>query len=456
MRTPWCVLAVFLFALTISVCFADIIHLKNGRKIECTSAWEEGGNIKYVVAGGTILLPKSMVLKVEKTLVKKDEPETSKPSDPEEKSSAAIPKASSEQETRHEPDRKVKLRAVDSYTNAAVDLAEKKDFDGALEKFQKAYQLNKNEDTAFNLAAIHFILKDDWNAERYFNEVVRINPRNAEALYYMGDISWRKEELEEAQAYWQRAYQIHPDPEIKGRLESVGKERKAAEAFEKNASPHFLIRYDGGAADPGLVQEMSEFLEETYQELSNRFETYPSDPFIVVLYPRETFFDVTDMPAWSGGANDGKIKLPVKGLTSISEQMKSVLTHELTHSFVRFKTSDNYPVWLQEGLAQYQEGKRLGMDQSAVLSSLIQRNQLPPIERLSGSFLGASSQVAGVLYVYSLAFTEYLLDQHPSYQMNELLAELGKGIDFVEAFESVYQTPVAEIERQWRSEFVTE
>ena len=98
----------------------------------------------------------------------------------------------------------------------------------------------------------------------------------------------------------------------------------------------------------------------------------------------------------------------------------------------------------------------MGMDQSAVLSSLIQRNQLPPIERLSGSFLGASSQVAGVLYVYSLAFTEYLLDQHPSYQMNELLAELGKGIDFVEAFESVYQTPVAEIERQWRSEFVTE
>src|SRR5205085_9493054 len=122
---------------------------------------------------------------------------------------------------------------------------------------------------------------------------------------------------------------------------------------------------------------MSEYLEDTYRQLSARFDLYPNTPLVVVLYPQSEYYDVTDAPSWSGGVNDGKIRLPVKGLTSLSNELKSVLTHELTHSFVNIKTSKNCPVWLQEGLAQYEEGKRVEGQNFEIIQKLVSANQLP-------------------------------------------------------------------------------
>ena len=49
---------------------------------------------------------------------------------------------------------------------------------------------------------------------------------------------------------------------------------------------------------------------------------------------------------------------PVEGLTTVTDELARVLKHELTHSFVGQKTDGHCPVWLQEGIAQYMEGKR--------------------------------------------------------------------------------------------------
>src|SRR5262245_46555191 len=51
--------------------FADTIYLKNGKQIQCDSAWEEGKEVKYSVDEGTIGIPKAMVAKIVK-----QEPET--------------------------------------------------------------------------------------------------------------------------------------------------------------------------------------------------------------------------------------------------------------------------------------------------------------------------------------------------------------------------------------------
>src|SRR6202011_4017483 len=76
------------------------------------------------------------------------------------------------------------------------------------------------------------------------------------------------------------------------------------------------------------------------------------------LYTNQTFVDITRAPAWVGALNDGRIRVPVEGLTSMTEELARVLMHELTHSFVGQKTGGHCPVWLQEGIAQYMEGKR--------------------------------------------------------------------------------------------------
>lgn len=449
-----------------SIARADIIYLKNGRQIECESAWEEGKEIKYQISGGIVGMPRSMVAKVVHT----DPPAQTKPaSNPQTNSAAEIPEplkqqtgaavtpgAIQELEKQVNTDPAAKLRLAKLYTSSGIKALNNKDTSAALEDFQKAYSYTKNGSTCGNLALIYFMIKDDFNADFYFNEALRMNPKDTISLNYLGEIAWRNENLADAETYWQKSLAIKQDPEIRQKLESLKKEKSASDTYENATSRHFLIKYDGGNADPNLVREINDYLEEVYQQLSSQFETYPNAPFIVVLYPQKEYFNITDAPVWSAGANDGKIKLPVKGMTSLRDDLKDVLMHELTHSFVDYKSAENCPAWLQEGLAQYMEGKRVGQEGAQLLATLIVQNRLSTFSNLTSSFAGANASTARILYLQSLAFVEFLTTRYPFYQMNQLLDELAKGARFQDSFESGYLNSLAQMEASWRSEFVEE
>src|SRR5690242_12293849 len=86
----------------------------------------------------------------------------------------------------------------------------------------------------------------------------------------------------------------------------------------------------------------------------------PPEPIGVVLYTEEAFMDITRAPAWAGALNDGRIRVPVQGLTAVDAELSRSLKHELTHSFVAQKTrgacaaiastcQNRAPTWIQEG-----------------------------------------------------------------------------------------------------------
>lgn len=426
---------------------ADTIYLKNGKQIHCDSAWEDGKEIRYSISDGIIGIPKSLVAKIEKDAPQPAAQTQTRASAQADATLLEAMKAMVNKPASTSSSAQIAAR----YTKEGLALAEKRDLAGALEFFQKAYQTSRDRNTTLNLALIYFALKDDWNSQLYFNEILTANPRDTVVLNYLGEISWRGEDLHEAALYWQKSLNVKEDPIIREKLTRSLKEQKASKDYENTATRHFLIRYDGGTADPNLVRDITDFLESEHRELSSRFDFYPGSPIVVVLYPAQEYFTVTNAPVWSGGANDGKIKLPIKGLNTLTDEFRRVLTHELTHSFVDLKTSGNTPVWLQEGLAQYSEGKRVNGDGARILTDLISRNQLPAINRLEGSFRSADRAVAEALYLESLAFTQFLIDKYQFYQMNSLLDELDKGVGLEAAFENVYSVPLSQIDARWRS-----
>jgi tetratricopeptide (TPR) repeat protein len=431
--------AIFALIIFSTPAFSDVIYLKNGRQIECESAWEDGKEVRYKTGSGIVGIPRAMIAKIEKG--------TTKPST---QTAQSRPSEASNSSSIESLDPAAKTVLARSFTDLGKNQVDKKDFVSALENFKKAYALTKDRETTFNLAMAYFQLKDDWNAESLFNEVLKFDPKNTVALNMLGEIAWRKEKLDEALEFWQKSLQIKKDPVLSAKLDRLKRERKASSTYDNSESLHFIMRYDGGKADPYLVDQISDFLEETYQKLSLQFEAFPTTSFVIVLYPQEKFQAITDAPAWSGGINDGKIKLPVKGIKSLTDEMKDVLIHELTHSFVNFKSSGNCPVWLQEGLAQYMEGKLASDEANHLMSALASAGQLPRIEQLNGSFIGASADVAQVLYVQSLAFTSFLLQRQPFYHVNSLLDELGKGNQLDDAFLAAYLQPLSRLESEWR------
>ena len=128
----------------------------------------------------------------------------------------------------------------------------------------------------------------------------------------------------------------------------------------------------------------------------------------MILYTEQAFADITRAPSWVGALNDGRIRIPVQGLTSVTPELAHELKHELTHSFIGQKTHNRAPTWLQEGVAQYMEGRRTA-DSAGQLLNAGSQGALPTLASLEGSWMGLSGGSAALAYAWSLAVVESII-----------------------------------------------
>ncbi|MBL8148694.1 MAG: hypothetical protein JNN15_02075, partial [Blastocatellia bacterium] len=140
-----------------------------------------------------------------------------------------------------------------------------------------------------------------------------------------------------------------------------------------------------------------------------------------VFYTETTFSNITNAPSWVGALNDGKLRIPVGGLDSVNDELSRTITHELTHSFIRFKAQGRCPTWLNEGIAQIMEGRTSSKDRLAKAESLVS------LKMLEGSFMNFSTSTASVAYSYSLFATEVLAERGNTTLM-KILEDLGQNI----------------------------
>jgi len=124
-----------------------------------------------------------------------------------------------------------------------------------------------------------------------------------------------------------------------------------------------------------------------------------------------------------GALNDGRLRIPVQGLTHVTPELARVLKHELTHSFVGQKSHNRAPTWLQEGIAQWMEGRRSSSDASALMDRA-GRGLVPALGAMDGSWMGLSSDAAAFAYAWSLAVVESIIDAGGVTDISRLLDQL--------------------------------
>src|SRR6266403_4649155 len=120
------------------------------------------------------------------------------------------------------------------------------------------------------------------------------------------------------------------------------------------------------------------------------------------------------------------MRVPVQGLTQLTPELSRVLKHELTHSFVRQKTRANAPTWMQEGIAQWMEGKRSGASASLLLR-VYDAKQAMPLADLQGPWMRLSNELAAYAYAWALANVEYIIQVDGMSDMDRILDRLGGG-----------------------------
>lgn len=208
-----------------------------------------------------------------------------------------------------------------------------------------------------------------------------------------------------------------------------------------------MIKYEGTEGNQALSQEILASLEKSFITLETGLNYSPRESITVILYPDEVFRDTTQTPSWVGAINDGKIRLPVKGLSRIDENLRRILKHELTHSFIRLKTGDTCPVWLNEGLAQYMAG-----ESSRAFFHLFNRalpgDKLLALRDLERPFVSLPYSQASRAYRESLLAVDYLVNTYGISELQRLLELSGNSGSFEVAMKTVLKKNYGELQKE--------
>src|SRR6266568_1728913 len=456
-----CILFLCAALLAISARAADTIVLKNGRRIVALSVVEEGDKVKYLTSAGELSLPKSIVDHIEKgggaPLAETAgtaaanlaiAPPAMQPGDwggSEEIEHAAVHDGSIdrvyiaklEQEARSGTQRAGFSAAIAHHAAAWFELS-RGDMGHALADARTAANYAPEEPLMLlNVAYLHLRRSEFRESLDYLDRARRFAPDNADVAKLAGWAYYGLNKLDQAVAEWKRALALRPDSEVQRALDKALADKREEESYKENESNHFKLRYSG-ASEPALARDTLRTLEKHFSAIESELNYTPPNPIGVILYTQDAFTDITKAPAWAGALNDGRIRVPVQGLTAVDHELSRVLKHELTHSFITQKTRSacmglkascaiHAPTWVQEGLAQWMEGQRSG-ENAAVLVQIYSGGHAIPLSRLEGSWLNMSGEMARYAYAWALANIEYIVQADGMGDIERILDRIGAGM----------------------------
>jgi tetratricopeptide (TPR) repeat protein len=426
--------------------FADTIVLKNGRHILAVNAVEIGDQVRYETPAGTLAIPKSIVDHIEKGIGSFSEG-TGGPgaaqlsiSPPAMESGGggdiergtvhdgAIDRdfiAGLENEARAGSKEANENAALAHHVAAQFEVSHG-DLEDALTDERTALIYEPDQPVLLmNMAYLHLRRSEYGKSLDYLERARQADPNNPDEAKLAGWAYYGLNKIDQAVAEWKRALSLRPDPEVDAALAKAMRDKQEEASYKENESTHFTLRYSGDA-QPQLAREVLRTLETHYSEIESELDYSPPDPIGVILYTQQAFEDITRAPGWVGALNDGRIRVPVQGLTSVTPELSRVLKHELTHSFVGQKTHGRAPTWLQEGLAQWMEGKRSG-ENAATLLQVYDAKQNPSLVQLEGTWMNFSNDTAEYAYAWALANVEYIIESGGMGDIEKILDHIAQG-----------------------------
>jgi tetratricopeptide (TPR) repeat protein len=424
---------------------AEVIHLKNGRTIWADQVRENRDHVEYDLGDDSYAIPKSSVDHIEVGGVSPVRGSAAVGAT----GGVSLPDITPPTPTfDHEADvavkvirdGKVDLEVLASLGQAsnpeiaatAYFLAGKHESDhGNFRQAQLYYEaaLRFQPDNATLLvyyAATLLRIGHTPEALSYAQHGARIAPDSPDALAMLGFAQFASDHTPEAIQSWKRSLSLRPDATICQFLARAERESSAESDFSQRESSHFNLHFEGKESSESFRRDLLAALDADYDDLARDLGYSPRNAIAVTLYTQQAFFDVTRAPSWTGAINDGKLRIPVSGMRSVTPELARILKHELTHSFVAQMSSSRCPTWLNEGIAQIEEG-RSSASNGRQLAQLFAAGNEIPFNMLEGNFLSLSTPQAVAAYAESLAAAEYIRDAYGMSEIARILERLSQG-----------------------------
>jgi tetratricopeptide (TPR) repeat protein len=462
-------LAICVLSLAPTIAHADTIYLKNGMYIVVKKTEEKDGRIEYWIGDTKYSIAKSAVDKVEPgdspavnprsagTWTVQDltrrESASSAGATKHDKLQLPTPAGPKQSETYWAALRnRIMVRdsiddmrlaeielehdagaTANAYLLAGVTEMQRGNADRATGYFERAIRAKPEQ---VNLLEWHAIaLANQGRSAEAASQLERaaaLQPDSVHLLRLLGVARYNADRTGDAVVAWKRAMALSPDASTETLLRKAERELEVEERSKRKESRHFTLHYQGEKTSPELTQELLATMEDQYRDLARQFSYEPTQNIIVILYTQKEFVDITEAPSWVGAVNDGKLRIPIGGVSAMNSELGRVLKHELTHSFLNSLAGGRCPTWLNEGLAQLMEPRSSSMYASQLVQ-LFQQRKAIPLAVLEHSFAGFSSLQAEVAYAESLSAVEYLRDRYGMAEILRMLQNIGSGMGVEEA-----------------------
>ena len=438
-----------------------MIHLKNGRIIWADHVRENGARIEYDVGDNSYGIPRAMVDHIDAGgLAAQSEPAATG-------DQHDLPAFVPADNLKNDPgliDRIIPNDQVDEEQLAALEqsgngatiaagyfIAGKHEFDhGRYPKartyLDTALRFDGQNPTILNYYAA-LLVKTGKAAEAlpYAERAVRNAPDSPDALTVLGYVQFAADRDQDAIRTWKHSLELRPDATVRQFVDRAERDATAQVNYSERESGHFTLHYEGSLTSESLRGQLLAALESDYDDLSRQLSVTPRN-IAVVIYTNQTFFDVTEAPSWTGAVNDGKLRIPIRGLDAVTPELARVLKHELAHSFINQLSAGRCPQWLNEGIAQAVEPKMLSG--GSRLAELYRTQHEIPLNALESSFMRFSPLEATVAYEESLAAAQYMIDSYSMSDVQRVLEKLGEGSSTEAALRAVIHSDYGQLEEE--------
>lgn len=263
-------------------------------------------------------------------------------------------------------------------------------------------------------------------AEEVLTKLVDKHPGQVEAYPLLIQCAFRRGDADDADRWIAALAGLAPQDAT---LDLWREQARALRSGRGAFSSRLRVICDG-TCPLGTEQDVLGAAERAWTALGHDLGRAPTEPVSIRIVHEGS------MPAdWAEAVFDGQVRLPMS-VASSPESRDHVLRHELAHAFLVDFSGGRIPLWLNEGLAQWLEGRRP--------QTLPDARSATWLDALPGrtNFMDLSGEEAGLAYSYSLAVTGELMLLHGSVALLRYLDLLAggaaEGVCFQQAFGRTY------------------
>ena len=237
-------------------------------------------------------------------------------------------------------------------------------------------------------------------------------------------------------------------------------------AQARSAGGHFVLFYPPGK-DQALVDLAGQTLEAAYAALDQDLGYHPPGPVRVEILsqPRDLarVSTLTEKEIETTGTialcKYGKLMVVTPRATVFGYPWMDTLNHEYTHYVVSRLSHDRVPVWLQEGLAKFEQVRWRGPGQRPLspvdehlLATALRKDKLITFDAMYPSMAKLPSQKAAALaFAEVVTMVGYIEHQAGYAGLRRIIALTRSGKGARKAVAEVMSAPFAEVEKRWKN-----